>query len=92
MIDDQIARVGIHLIQELKIDSLRAEITMLEAARAYAAADNRTRVELGDLKIAAIMALRMRRSQFMADYLSQQDSEEEEISTLLGSNKVILPA
>jgi magnesium chelatase subunit I len=82
-IDDQVSHAGIHIIQSLRVDSLRAEITMFEAARAYAAADNRTRVELGDLQQVAPMALRLRRSQFMADYLTHQNAEEEQIQSLL---------
>lgn len=84
-IDDTVARTGIRLIQDLKIDSLRAEITLLEAARAHAAADNRTVVEYGDLEIAALMALRLRRSQFMTEYLKDQNAEEEEIRELVHS-------
>lgn len=84
-IDDAMARAGIRLIQDLKIDSLRAEITLLEAARAHAAADNRTVVEYGDLEIAALMALRLRRSQFMTEYLKDQNAEEEEIRELVHS-------
>jgi magnesium chelatase subunit I len=82
IVDDQVAKAGIHLIQALKVDSLRAEITLLEAARAYAAADNRTRVEIEDLRTVAPMALRLRRSMFMTDYLAHQDAEEAEIRSL----------
>ncbi|MDW8328213.1 MAG: ATP-binding protein, partial [Anaerolineales bacterium] len=35
-------QAGLQLVQRLQIDSLRAEITLFEAARALAAADNRT--------------------------------------------------
>lgn len=79
-----IANLGIHLIQTLHIDSLRAEITLFEAARAYASADNRTVVQIDDLKVVAPMALRMRRSKFMTDFFAQQDGEEKELSTWLG--------
>jgi magnesium chelatase subunit I len=82
VVPDAIAQAGIKLIQALKVDSLRAEITLLEAARAYAAADNRTRVEIEDLNAVAPMALRLRRSKFMTDYLSRQDAEEAEIQAL----------
>ena len=38
---DKVARPAIKLVQKMGIDSLRAEITWFEAARAYAAADGR---------------------------------------------------
>ncbi|MEW6180024.1 MAG: magnesium chelatase [Chloroflexota bacterium] len=76
---EEIASFGIKLIQKMEIDSLRAEITLFEAARAYAAADNRTRVTLDDLKQVAPMALRLRRSRFMIDYFKDRNHEEQEI-------------
>jgi magnesium chelatase subunit I len=65
------------------IDSLRAEITWFESARAYAAADGRNEVTADDLQMVAPMALRLRRSQFMTDYLKGQSSEEKEMNSLL---------
>jgi magnesium chelatase subunit I len=65
------------------IDSLRAEITWFEAARAYATADGRETVTVGDLQAVAPMALRLRRSQFMTEYFSSQEGEEEEMEKLL---------
>ena len=46
---EEIAKMGLELIRELGIASLRAEITLFEAARAMAAADGRTVVEADDL-------------------------------------------
>ncbi|MEN4098579.1 MAG: ATP-binding protein, partial [Anaerolineaceae bacterium] len=66
------AEAGICLIRKLGIDSLRAEITWFEAARAHAAADGRTVVDLHDLRITAAMALRLRQSTFMTDYLGER--------------------
>jgi magnesium chelatase subunit I len=77
---DEIARLGISLIQSLQIDSLRAEITLFEGARAYTAMDGRSRVELADLKMVAPMALRLRRSKYIHEYLTQQKSEENELA------------
>jgi magnesium chelatase subunit I len=71
------------MVQSLKVDSLRAEITLLEAARAYAAADGRGRVTFKDLQIVAPMSLRLRRSKFMTDYFNNQEAEEEELRTIL---------
>ena len=84
-IPDAIANPAINLVQKMGIDSLRAEITWFESARAYAAADGRTKVTATDLKTVAPMALRLRRSQFMTEYMDNQQSEEEELNTLLKS-------
>jgi magnesium chelatase subunit I len=74
---------GLELVHRMAVDSLRAEITMFEAARAYAAADARSEVTPGDIRAVAPMALRLRRSTFMADYFKSQRSEEEEVRTAL---------
>ncbi len=80
---DDLATHAIELIQKMGIDSLRAEITWFEAARAYAAADNRETVQASDLSTVAPMALRLRRSDFMAEYFDRQKTEEAELKTLL---------
>jgi magnesium chelatase subunit I len=84
-IPDSVANPAIALVQKMGIDSLRAEITWFESARAHAAADGRTKVTATDLKTVAPMALRLRRSQFMTDYIKDQQGEEEELSSLLKS-------
>jgi Mg-chelatase subunit ChlI len=71
--------VGLALIQKLGIASLRAEITLFEAARALTAADGRTEVTIDDLQQVAPMAVRLRRSAFIQDYFKGQKVEEEEI-------------
>src|SRR5215216_4813304 len=85
VIPDRIANPAIQVVQKMGIDSLRAEITWFESARAYAAADGRNEVTAEDLKAVAPMALRLRRSQFMNEYFKGQVSEEKELSTLLTS-------
>jgi magnesium chelatase subunit I len=80
---DKVAQPAIKLVQKMGIDSLRAEITWFEAARAYAAADGRDYVTPEDLQAVAPMALRLRRSQFMAEYFNSQAGEEEEMQGLL---------
>lgn len=82
-IPDDVATKAIHLTQQMNIDSLRAEITWFEAARAYAAADNRDTVNASDLAIVAPMCLRLRRSAFMTEYFKGQEGEEEEMQGLL---------
>ena len=83
ILSNPVADLGLALVQQLKIDSLRAEITMFEAARAYAAIDGRDEVIPTDLWEVAPMALRLRRSTFMADFFTQQGVEEAELATIM---------
>ena len=78
-----ITQMGLEIIKKLMIDSLRAEITLFEAARAYAAADGRVNVNQDDLIQVAPMALRFRRSKFMSEFLAQQSLEENEIGQII---------
>jgi len=82
-ISNKVAKEGITMIQKLGVDSLRAEITWFEAARAYAAASGRITVKLADLHAVAPMALRLRRSNFINEYFSDQKGEEEELASLI---------
>ncbi len=82
-LSDEVANLGLRLIEHLKIDSLRAEITLFEAARAYTAADGRTEVILADLREIAPLALRNRRSSFMSEFFASQEIEETEIQTII---------
>ena len=76
---DEVARIGLELINRLKIDSLRAEITLFESARAHAAADARMMVTKDDIQEVALMSLRLRRSGFITEYIEQQQAEDNEI-------------
>ena len=87
ILPDKVAKPAIKLIQKMGIHSLRAEISWFEAARAYAAADGRDKVAPEDLQAVAPMALRLRRSLFMAEYFRSQEGEEDEMNTLLDSLK-----
>ncbi len=87
---DPVAHQGLEIIQQMKIDSLRAEIALFEAARAYAAADGRREVVSADLKEIAPLALRGRRSAFMIEFLDHQQTEETEIQSVL--ERVLLSA
>ena len=82
---DSAEKAGLELVQRMKIDSLRAEITMFEAARAYAAADGRAEATTADVKAVASSALRLRRSKFMEDYFHAQQGEEEEIAGVINA-------
>lgn len=83
ILPDKVAKPAIKLVQKMGINSLRAEISWFEAARAYAAADARDRVTPEDLQAIAPMALRLRRSQFMTEYFDSQEGEEVEMQGLL---------
>jgi magnesium chelatase subunit I len=80
-LSDEAVEIGLRLVQDLDIDSHRAEYTMFEAARAYAAADGRDVVSVGDIRAVAPMALRQRRSEFMVNFFEAQQMEDEQIRT-----------
>jgi magnesium chelatase subunit I len=75
--------IGLRLVQELGIHSHRAEFTTFEAARAYAAADGRDEVTIGDIRAVAPLALRMRRSEYMEKFFESQQTEEQKIDELI---------
>lgn len=77
---DEVARLGLSLVEGFDVASLRVEITLFEAARAHAAADGRTSVTVDDLKIVAPMALRLRHSPFLTDFFHDQAEEEGKIA------------
>jgi len=86
---------GLELVHQMKIDSLRAEITMFESARAYAAADGRTGAAPADVRAVAPMSLRLRRSTFMEKYFEDQGTEEKEIQAVIDSvipNDAVTPS
>jgi magnesium chelatase subunit I len=79
----EVADVGLELVRQLAIQSHRAEFTLFEAARAYAAADGRTETSLADLNLIAPMSLRLRRSPFMRGFIEGQAKEDREIQSAL---------
>lgn len=87
-LSEEAIEVGLALVQQLGIDSHRAEYTMFEAARAHAASDGRVLAEIDDIRAVAPMALRQRRSQFMVDFFNRQQQEDgvirDEIDVLVG--------
>ncbi len=83
VLTEETIQAGLQLVQKLDIDSHRAEYTMFEAARAYAAADRRTKVTIEDLRAVAPMALRQRRSEFMLNFFEQQAEEDSQIRDTL---------
>ena len=79
----EISKAGLDLIRAMGIDSLRAEITLFEAARAYAAADNRTLVSLEDLQKVIPMSLRLRQSQFIRNFIEERMQEDHKLIALM---------
>jgi|HigsolmetaAR202D_1030399.scaffolds.fasta_scaffold00048_59 Mg-chelatase subunit ChlI len=89
-IPHHVEELAISCIQELKIPSHRAEITLLEAARARAAADFRTEVIVEDVLKIAPVALRQRQSAKIEAYsneLQQGDKVIHEVLDKLGNSK-----
>lgn len=80
---EAVAQAGLNLVERLNIDSLRAEITLFESARAHAVDDARLKVTLDDLLAVAPMALRLRRSNFIDDYFTQFEFDEKELENII---------
>lgn len=76
-------RFAIATIKQLQIPSHRAEIALLEAARARAAADTRREATIEDIRICATMALRQRRSVALEAYAAQIAVEDASIGAAL---------
>jgi len=75
--------LGLTLVQEMGIHSHRTEITLFEAARAYAALDQRKKANIADVRAVAAMAMRLRRSSFIEDFIEGQKTEERIIHELI---------
>jgi magnesium chelatase subunit I len=69
----------LELVNQLHIQSLRAEIVVLQAARARAAADARDQATVEDVVAVAPMALRLRFSPFIAEYVEARREEDQAI-------------
>ncbi|MBN1581631.1 MAG: ATP-binding protein [Anaerolineae bacterium] len=72
-------------ILRLKIASNRTEFVALEAARAHAAADGRTMATDDDARAVAMMALRLRGSEFMDQYFERTMKSDDLIRETLDS-------
>lgn len=68
--------LGLQIIEQLHIDSNRAEITLFEAARAHAAADERDCVEPADILAVAKLSLRQRQNVQTRSFLQAQAEED----------------
>ncbi|MBK6327949.1 MAG: AAA family ATPase [Chloroflexi bacterium] len=86
MIGDAARTLGVRLVQSLQIDSSRAEITLFEAARAYAAADNRTEVLPDDVQAVAALALRQRQSPALQQFFTELAQEEAQLTAVFSQH------
>ena len=75
-LDEAAKNVGLTLIEEMEIDSNRAEITLFEAARAYAAADERTAVTADDIRAVSLLSLRLRSTPHLKAFFQAQEAED----------------
>ncbi len=80
---EKVQAEGLRWVEQLKIDSHRAEMTLFEASRAHAAADNRLEVTLDDLRAVAVMALRQRQTNQAANYYAEQAEEDDKIQAVI---------
>ena len=76
-------KLGLSLIEELQIDSSRAEITLFEAARAHASADERLEAMPADVQAVALLALRQRQSKGLVAFFEAQQEEDNKVEGLL---------
>jgi magnesium chelatase subunit I len=89
-LEKEAVQLGLSLIEQLQIDSSRAEITLFEAARAHAAADERLAATPADIRAVALLALRQRQSKGLVEFFENQEVEDAQVTNLLnktGSEK-----
>lgn len=82
-IGDDAKSLGLSLIEEMGIDSNRAEITLFEAARAHAAADEREEVGVEDVQSVTLLSLRQRQSSDLKAFIESQQQEDDKLKQLL---------
>jgi Mg-chelatase subunit ChlI len=87
-IGDEARELGLEIIKQLGIASSRAEITLFEAARAHAAADERSEVLKADIEAVTLISLRMRQSTGLPDFMQQQQSEDDKLRALIAGDKL----
>jgi len=83
VLSDEAKAFGLDLVQKLNVESNRAEITLFEAARANAAADERTQVTVQDVRAVAMMALRQRQSPALDQFFVSQEAEDVHLQELI---------
>ncbi|MGA2110546.1 MAG: magnesium chelatase [Anaerolineales bacterium] len=74
---------GLALVERLAVRSHRAVLSLLEGARAHAAAAGREEVVEEDLRALAPLVLRMRHSAFMEEYGARVEEEDERLGKVM---------
>jgi magnesium chelatase subunit I len=82
-VQEEAVELGLSLIQKLQIDSSRAEISLFEAARAHAAADERLEATPVDIQAVALLSLRQRQSKGLVEFFETQQAEDAQVRDLL---------
>ena len=82
-IGSEAKELGLDLIHQLGIASNRAEITLFEAARAHAAADERTEVLRADIEAVTLISLRMRQTSGLPEFMRHRESEDDMLRALI---------
>lgn len=85
-VSDAARELGLKLVRQLAIDSNRAEITLFEAARAHAAADERHETLPEDVQAVALLALRQRQSPQLARFFADQEEEDAVLTAVFNPN------
>ena len=85
-VSDAARELGLALVKQLAIDSNRAEMTLFEAARAYAAADERSETVSEDVQAVALLALRQRQSPHLAKFFADQAEEDKLLTAVFNSS------
>lgn len=90
-VDESAQEMGLGLITRMDIESSRAEITLFEAARAFAAADERDFVTAEDVSAVAAIALRFRHSRRLNAFFEQQEEDDARLNALLSEESRAAP-
>jgi len=85
-VGEEAQALGVKLIQSLQIDSSRAEITLFEAARAYAAADGREVALPADIQAVGRLALRQRQSPALQQFFAEQEQEDAQMTAVFAQH------
>jgi magnesium chelatase subunit I len=78
-VSPQAEQAALELVNQLHVQSLRAEIVILQTARARAAADERDHATAADVVAVAPMALRLRYSRYISEYIQDRSQEDQTI-------------
>ena len=85
-IADDARELGLALTAGMEIDSNRAEITLFEAARAHAAADEREKTTPDDIRAVAHVALRFRGTGGLDEFFTALQTEDGRLQAFLNDD------